>query len=139
MSDPSLDIVPGSREPHSAPHSSEDKILAVVAHLGYFSGVGYIIAPLIIWLMKKDKSPFVAHHAKQALAWQLGSAAFGAILFFVGFALTAATAGLVALLFIPLWGLLGLALLIPSILAAVAVSNDKQYLYPVTGEIAEKL
>lgn len=119
------------------PNSTSDKILALIAHLGFFSGVGFIIAPLIIWLLKKD-SPFVAHHAKQAMVWQGANAVLGTLFGAGFFVLTFLTAGL-SLLLVPFLFLLGLLLLLPSVLAAINVFGDKEYSYPVTGAFAEKL
>ena len=119
-------------------NSDTDKIFALVAHLGFFTGVGYFFAPLLIWLLKKNSSPFVAHHARQAMIWQGANAVAGGI-FFAGYlVLTFMTAGL-TLILAPILFLLGLALLIPSIMAAVNVFNDKEYSYPLTGGLAEKL
>lgn len=120
------------------PNSTGDKILALIAHLGFFSGVGFIIAPLVIWLLKKDSSPFVAHHAKQALVWQGANAVLGTLFGFGFFVLTILTAGLTVFL-IPLVALLGLLLLLPSLLAAIKVFGDSEYSYPVTGVYADKL
>jgi uncharacterized Tic20 family protein len=121
------------------PNSTADKLLALVAHLGFLSGVGFIFAPLIIWLLKKDSSSFVAHHAKQALVWQGAIAVFGAIFSTLGFVLTLVTAGLGALLVVPAACLLGLILLIPSVIAGIKVFSDQEYSYPITGSYANKL
>jgi uncharacterized Tic20 family protein len=121
------------------PNSTTDKLLAIIAHLGYFSGVGFLIAPAIIWFLKKDSSPFVAHHAKQAMVWQGANLVFGTLFCLGGFVLTFVTAGLGALLFVPACFLLGLLLFIPSILASIKVFGDQEYSYPVTGAYAEKL
>ena len=49
--------------------SSDDKTLAVVAHVGgIFTS---IVAPLVIYLIKKDESPFVRDHAAAALNAQI--------------------------------------------------------------------
>lgn len=120
------------------PNSTNDKILALVAHIGFLCGVGFIIAPLVIWLAKKD-SPFVAHHAKQALVWQGANLVFGTIFTIGGFALSFATAGLGALLFIPACLLLSVLLLIPSVIAAIKASKDEEYSYPLTGNWANSL
>jgi hypothetical protein len=119
-------------------NSTADKILALIAHLGFFSGVGFIFAPLVIWLLKKD-SPFVAHHAKQAMVWQGANLVFGTMFCIAGFVFSLATAGLGALLFVPAVIVLGLLLLIPSIIAALKVFGDQEYMYPVTGNWAQKL
>ena len=55
--------------------SQDDKALAAVAHAGILlgivtSGFGGIIAALIIWLVQKEKSAYVAYQALQALVYQ---------------------------------------------------------------------
>lgn len=42
---------------------SNDKLLVVLCHLSGFLGVALIL-PLIVYLVKKDESEFVAFHAK---------------------------------------------------------------------------
>jgi uncharacterized protein len=46
--------------------SSEEKMLAVLCHLSCFIGVPFLL-PLIMYLIKRDSSPFVASHAKESL------------------------------------------------------------------------
>ena len=48
----------------------EGKLLALVSHLGPLTGIGTIVAPLLVFLLKKDNE-FAARHAKQALVYQL--------------------------------------------------------------------
>ncbi len=120
-------------------YSTEDKILALAAHLGFLTGIGYLLFPLVIWLVKKDSSPFVTGHAKQAMVWQGGCLVGGTVLGAAGFAFSFATVGLGALLFVPAMFILGFLLLIPSIMAAVAVFKDQPYSYPVTGPYADRL
>jgi len=51
--------------------TTSQKVLAAIAHgAGFIAGVGFILAPLLIWLIKKDDR-FIAWHAKQALAFQV--------------------------------------------------------------------
>lgn len=55
--------------------SQDDRILAGLAHgsilLGPFTnGLGGIVAALVIWLIQKEKSAYVAYQALQALVYQ---------------------------------------------------------------------
>lgn len=56
---------------------STTKNWAVGTHLSAFAGFfvpfGNIIAPLVIWLMKKDESPVIAEHAKETLNFQIST------------------------------------------------------------------
>jgi len=58
--------------------SQDEKVLAGLAHgsilLGAFtSGIGGIVAALVIWLTQKDKSPYAASQALQALVYQVAT------------------------------------------------------------------
>ncbi len=48
---------------------------AMLCHIGAFAGYiipfGHIIAPLVIWLIKKDESPFVDDQGKESLNFQI--------------------------------------------------------------------
>jgi uncharacterized Tic20 family protein len=49
--------------------TSEERTMALVSHLGgYFT---WIVVPLVLWLQQKDQSQFVAHHAREALNFQI--------------------------------------------------------------------
>jgi uncharacterized Tic20 family protein len=55
--------------------TQDEKVLAGLAHgsilLGIFtSGIGGIVAALVIWLVQKEKSAYVAGQALQALVYQ---------------------------------------------------------------------
>ena len=49
--------------------SSDDRMWAMMAHLAMF--VFAIFGPLIIYLVKKEESQFVAAHAREALNFQI--------------------------------------------------------------------
>lgn len=98
--------------------TSEDRTLAMVCHLGLLAS---FLVPLVIYLIKKDQSPFVRHHAAEAL----------------NFALTTFIAAVVAaVLIVVLIGILLLpaviiAHLVFLILAAIAANRGDWYRYPV--------
>ena len=105
-------------DPVAQTPSNDDRNLAMLAHLlGIVSG---FVGALIIWLIKKDQSPFVDEQGKEALNFQITMmiAVVGSwILMFV----------LIGMLLLPL---LLLANLVFCILAAVAVSRGEHYKYP---------
>lgn len=118
--------------------TSTDKILAIVAHLSYFSAVGYILGPLLIFLLKKD-SEFVSQHAKQALVWQGGLCIIGILVGAGCSIVTFLTAGLAIFLIVPAAILAVALLVVPSIVASFKALNDEYYSYPLLGEYAKKL
>ena len=65
MSQPPVVTTGGLPEP-----TQEERTFALLVHLSAFFGA--ILVPLIVYVVKKDQSPFVAYHALQALVFQLG-------------------------------------------------------------------
>lgn len=98
--------------------SQENKLLVIGAHLrGVFLP---LLAPLIIWLVKKDEDELVADQALEALNFQITLL----IAFLICAALTCIGIGLVLM---PIVGVIGLVLMI---MAAVKASNGARYPYP---------
>lgn len=120
-------------------NSSNDKLLALIAHLSIFTGVGYVLVPLIVWMVYRDKSGFVAHHSRQALIFQLGMVVLGSVFALLGFAVGFLSAGLGFFLFLPAALIASVVVLIPSIFASVQTLNGLEYRYPLTGSYAEQL
>lgn len=52
------------------PPNSDSKGWAAAAHLVPLVGLSFI-APLVIWLIKKDEDAFVEYHAREALNFQI--------------------------------------------------------------------
>lgn len=103
----------------------EEKTMAMLCHLlSIFTG---FLGPLILWLVKKDASPFVDHHGRESLNFQI--TLFIAMLVLGGatFALLFIMIGLVLVPFLFLIPLLGL---IAQIVACAAAANGKWYRYP---------
>jgi uncharacterized Tic20 family protein len=101
----------------SAPNQDE-RNFAMLAHLlGIFTG---FLGALIIWLIKKDDSPYVAQEAKEALNFQITLA--------IGYLI----AGLLIVILIGIFLLPALHLvnIIFSIMAAIDASKGKPYRYP---------
>ena len=53
----------------------EPRTIAALSHLAAFAGLaipfGNVLGPLIVWLARRDDSPFIDDHGKQALNFQL--------------------------------------------------------------------
>lgn len=104
-------------KPVEAP-SKEACTMAMLAHLlGLFSS---FVGPLIIWLLKKDESPFVDEQAKEALNFQITLM----IGFFISAILTYFCIGI--LTFFALY----VIDVIFSIMATVAANKGESYKYP---------
>lgn len=113
--------------------TGEQKLFAVIAHLSYLlGGMGLVIAPLVIMLLKKENDPFVYYHAKQALVAHLAVVLISAV---VG----ALTTLLIGIFFLPLVALVWIGLLVTSIIATTKVLNGEYYRYPFIQSLMEKI
>ncbi len=112
--------------------TGEQELLAILAHLAYLlGGLGFIIAPLIIFLIKND-DPFVHDHAKQALIAHLAiltASIVSGILCFL----------LVGLLLLPVMIILWLLLIVTSIIAAIKVADGQLYKYPLIQGLVNRI
>jgi hypothetical protein len=77
------------------------------------------IGPLVIWLIYKDKSPFVNDQAKESLNFQIA----------VMIAAVVCTATCIGAILVPI---IAIAALVFSILAAVEANKGVYYRYPYT-------
>lgn len=82
----------------------------------------HILAPLIIWLLKKDEHPFINEQGKEALNFQISMTIYALI------------SGVLVLIVIGIVLLIGLVILdiILVIIAALNASNGKTYHYPLS-------
>lgn len=95
--------------------TSDEKTMAILSHV--LTMVAGFLAPLIIFIIKKDESKFVSAHAKESLNFQLTL-----MLVFIGLIIT-----VIGILLI--W-LVGIFMLIMVIVATVRASEGKLYNYP---------
>lgn len=102
-------------------------IIAAIAAL-VSAGTIAFVAPLIIWLVYKDRSALVAHHGKQNLNLQITALVAG----FAAVAIGIVTIGIGFLITLPLWGLYVLYAIIISIVAGVKASNGEYYRIPLS-------
>ncbi len=51
--------------------NQNERVIAALAHVSILLPFMGVIAPLVIWITQKEKSPYVAFQASQALAYQL--------------------------------------------------------------------
>jgi uncharacterized protein len=100
--------------------NNDDKNIATVTHLA--GTVFSFIPALIVWILKKDDSVFIADQAKEALNFQITVAiamfVCGSILSWV----------LIGIMFIPM---IWLANIVFCIIAAISTSKGETYRYPL--------
>ncbi|QDU69018.1 DUF4870 domain-containing protein [Engelhardtia mirabilis] len=116
----------------TAPLTSEQRTLSCLAHLSTFAGgivpFGNVIAPLVIWLVQRDESPFVAEHARQALNFQITMMVLG----FVSLAVVVATLGLAVFVVAPVLIVVTMLGLVFTVIAAVRGYEGREYRYPLS-------
>jgi hypothetical protein len=104
----------------------EERKWAMFAHIGTFSSMfvplGNIIAPIVIWQMKKNESSFVVEQAKESLNFQITLMIYALISFLLVFIIIG---------FFLIFGLVIFGLII--VIVAGAKANDgEHYRYPMT-------
>jgi uncharacterized protein len=108
-----------------------DNSLAVVMQLLGFAGFvlpfGNIIAPLVLWLIKRTESPLLDRTGKEVLNFQISYTIYAAIAGVLCFVL-------IGLLILPIIFILWIIFMI---IAAVKTGNGEQYRYPLTIRILQ--
>ena len=109
--------------------SSDERTWGILVHASAFAGLfvpfGNILAPLVVWLIKREESEFVDANGKQALNFQITWTVI------VVFALFSLLVG-VGLILVPL---VALAWVILVVLATVRASENEVYDYPLTVDL----
>jgi uncharacterized Tic20 family protein len=118
--------------------TQNDKNYSSITHLSGFAGwfipFGNIIAPLVLWVAKKNESAYIDSHGKSAVNFQLSLIVYGFLLALLIIPIAIFTLGL---------GLVAIVLgIIPAIIlkfiliisASIKANNGEQYHYPFTIE-----
>ena len=101
---------------------SDQRLWATLAHIGPII-IGFV-APLVIWLVYRERGQYVEDQSKEALNFQI-TVVIASVVVFI---LSIVTLGFGALLYIPL----GIGALVLMIMAAIAANKGQAYRYPVT-------
>lgn len=106
--------------------TEDDRTLGMLCHLlAIFTG---FIGPLILWLVKKDTSPYIDHHGRESLNFQL---TLLILIFGLGLICIPLMLLMIGFFLLPLVALLPIVGLIFEILACVAANRGELYRYPV--------
>ena len=111
--------------PMPAAVPEQERTWAVLAHLTAFLTAWFafgFIGPLVILLVRGDRSPFVRNHAVEAVNFNLSVLIYAAI----------STVLVFVLIGIPMLIVLGLIYLVTVITAASRASAGRPYRYPIT-------
>jgi uncharacterized Tic20 family protein len=125
-----MDAIPPIPQPPNVPQPSSgltDRQWALFMHLsGLFGfaviGIGNIVGPLVLWLVKKPESTFLERVGREVLNFQISFSIYmliASVLIwaFVGFLLAP---------------VVGITWLVLTILGAVKASNGEEYRFPLT-------
>jgi len=108
-------------------------ILHVSAFAGFFIPFGNIIAPLVIWLIKKQEMPCLDQVGKDVLNFQISWAIWSVLIVVIGglvIMLGSCIVGPFALLLVPIFFIFSIAWLVFIIQGAVKASNGEAYEFP---------
>ena len=123
--------VPAHEPPAVPPSPTNDNSLAVVMHLLGFAGFvfpfGNIVAPLILWLVKRPESPLLDRTGKEVLNFQISYTIYVAVAGVLCFVL-------IGFLILPVIFILWVVLMV---VAAVKTGNGEEYRYPLTIRILQ--
>ncbi|WP_216624654.1 DUF4870 domain-containing protein [Paenibacillus foliorum] len=100
--------------------TSDERTMALLSHI--LCIVVGILAPLIIWLIKKDQSQYVAEHAKESLNFQISILIYS----FISGLLTMVLIGFILL------PAVGVFMVVFAIIATIKANNGEMYRYPLT-------
>lgn len=108
------------------PSSKEERTWAMACHLaafaGFLTGIGFIVGPLVVWLLKKDTYPLVDDLGRESLNFQISVIIYYLIsgllmLVLIGFALLAIVA---------------IFQFVMMIIATIKANEGEAYRYPLT-------
>jgi len=109
----------------SANHSQQSNTWGMLCHLSSLCGFigipfGHLLGPLVVWLVKKQESPFIDDQGKESLNFQITMTIYAAvsallILILIGFLLLIAVA-IIDVVFV--------------IIASIKASSGEEYRYP---------
>lgn len=121
-----------TRQPPGAPSPADQQMLAVIGHLASLVfailsvGIGGWVVPLALYLIYRNRSPFMRQHAAEALNFQISITVLAAL----GWLLTITF--VLAIIGIPLLIVVGIGTLVFPILAALTANRGERYRYPMT-------
>ena len=128
--------------PNQQMSSSDERTYAMLAHLSVLANLftGFLgpVVALIIYLVYKDRSRYVAYHAMQSFVMQLiawvGGGIVAGILWAISSVLTVVLIGCIIMPIALLFSLLPLAALIYGIIGGVQCNQGQDFKYWLVGD-----
>jgi uncharacterized Tic20 family protein len=110
----------------SSGQDQETRMWAMILHLSLFAGyivpLAGLVAPIVIWQVKKAALPGIDAHGKIVVNWIISALIYG----FVFFLLTFVVIG------IPLLFALGIVAIVYPIVGGIKANNGEVWKYPLT-------
>ncbi len=109
------------RDPHA---TSDERTVAMFEHLTFFTwflGIPLVVT-LILWLVKKNESPFIDDHGRESMNMQLSLLVYSVLTGVLGFV----TCGMAW----ALWGVIIVAAVVFGVLASTSANRGEYYRYP---------
>lgn len=128
-----------SPPPHQSPRllsAQDEKTWALMAHLSALSGLvigfGVFLGPLVVWLLGREKSPFIDRHGKEALNFGITVGIVWFVFTIAALVVGIATFGIGLIMFIPLGLALAALWAVFVVIATIKASNGEDYQYPIS-------
>jgi uncharacterized Tic20 family protein len=120
-----LGPAPVGPEPVEREPDKDARTWAMFAHLSaltglFTAGVGFIVGPLVIWLIKKAEHPFVDDQGRESVNFQITMVIYGAIAFLLSFVC-------IGLILLPIVGIVDIVF---TIIATIKANDGYRYRYP---------
>lgn len=110
----------------SAVVDPDARLWGMLCHLSalsaYFTGIGGIVGPLAIWLIKKNDHPFVDDQGKESVNFQISMLIYHLV----------AGAAFLCLIGLPLLICLVIANIVLVVMASIKANQGIRYRYPLT-------
>ena len=100
--------------------TADEKTMALLSHI--LTIVAGFVAPLVIYLIKKDESPYVRKHAVESLNFQISVAIYA----FASFILMFVLIGIFTMIAV------GIMAIVCAIIATVKANEGQFFKYPLT-------
>jgi uncharacterized Tic20 family protein len=109
--------------------AGDDRLWGALAHFSalamYFTGIGHIVGPMIIWLWKRDTSAFAGEEAKEAMNFNISVTIYAA----------AAAVLCLTIILIPialmLFGIIHVFQVVCIIIGGLKASDGRPFRYPL--------
>ena len=106
----------------------ETRMWTMILHFSLLANcivpIAGIIAPIVIWQIKKDEFPAIDQHGKNAVNWIISAAIYSVICILLAFAI-------IGIFLLPI---LGICSIVFPIIAGIKANNGELWKYPLTYE-----